>query len=58
MHCMTRSQIAHAPCAVQIHYNGDNTRLRIDFDVVGIYGPAYIYIYLVLALDEQLVRLQ
>ena len=33
------------PCAVQIHYNGNNTRLYIDFDVVEIHET--------LALDEQ-----
>ena len=42
MHCGTIA-ITH-PCAVQIHYNGDNKRLRIDFDIV------------VLVLDEQQVR--
>ena len=28
---VTRSQLHTHPCAVQIHYNGANTRLRIDF---------------------------
>ena len=51
---MVQSQIVH-PYVVQIHYNnGDKTRLWIDFDVVGIYEMTYI----VLALDEQNVRLQ
>ena len=51
---MTRLQIAHASYTVEIHCNGDNTRLWIDFDVVGMYGTVLI----VLALDEQNVRLQ
>ena len=31
----------HHPCAVQIHYNDNNTRLRIHFDFISIYGTIY-----------------
>jgi len=51
---MSRSQIAHPSCAVQIYYNNnDHTRLRIDFEFIAI---NVTIIYIVLALDEQGVR--
>ena len=44
MHYMARSQIAHASYTVQIHYNGDNTRLSGLILMLLEYMDRYIYI--------------